>query len=136
MMTPGTYLKLRRQAARLSIEDVAAMVHTAPRLGEIDRCGWIARLESDVAALSPDVIAALSDAFRFSRRVLLQLIDARSYGDGIDQPQICIICGCSNQDPCVDERDNSCCDWSTADSCTACAPSPTASLTPSANKEA
>lgn len=135
MMTPGTYLKLRRQAAGLSIEDVAAMVHTAPRLGEIDRCGWIARLESDVAALSPDVIATLSDAFRFSRRVLHQLIDARSYGDdATDLPRICLVCGCTDQDPCIDAKDDSCCGWSTADSCTACVP--TASPTPTALKEA
>lgn len=132
MMTPGTYLKLRRQAAGLSIEDVAAMVHTAPRLGEIDRCGWISRLETDVAALSPDVVATLSDAFRFSRRTLHQLIDARSYGDASAVTRICLICGCTDADPCVDPDSHDCCGWSTADSCTACVPTPT----PPAIKEA
>lgn len=134
MLSPGSYLKLRRQAAGLSIEDVAAMVHTAPRLGEIDRCGWISRIENDVAALSPDVIATLADAFRFSRRILQQLIDARSYGDASALTRICLICGCSDQDPCVDPNSFDCCGWSTADSCTACVP--TASPTHPAIKEA
>ena len=77
MMTPGTYLAKRRSAAGLSIDDVAAMVSTSPRLGEVDRCAWIDRIEQDVAAISPDVAAALADAFPFSRRTLQQRIDLR-----------------------------------------------------------
>lgn len=83
MMTPGTYLKLRRQAAGLSVDDVAGLVHTAPHLGAFDRSAWIGRIESDVAAISPDVVRALASAFRFDRRVLLRLIDLRSYGADI-----------------------------------------------------
>ncbi|EPR09894.1 hypothetical protein M527_07155 [Sphingobium indicum IP26] len=123
MMSPGTYLSKRRQAAGLSIDDVAAMVHTSPRLGEIDRRAWIERIERDVAAISPDVSAALADAFRFSRRVLQQLIDLRSYGpEAVEEPQICMTCGCSQFDACLDPATATGCAWSSPDLCTACVP--------------
>lgn len=121
MMTPGTYLKLRRVAAGLTIMDVAAMVSTNPRYGEIDKVAWIDRIERDIAALSPDVIATLSDAFRFSRQVLLKLITLRSYGpDAGEEPRICHLCGCTDLDACRDEQAQRNCAWSGADSCTAC----------------
>lgn len=124
MMTPGTYLAKRRSAAGLSIDDVAAMVSTSPRLGEVDRCAWIDRIEQDVAAISPDVAAALADAFPFSRRTLQQLIDLRSYGEGaVEQPRICMGCGCSDLDPCVDRVTHVACAWAAEDLCTSCAPS-------------
>lgn len=122
MMTPGTYLKKRRVAAGLTIIDVAAMVNTTPSIGSIDKVSWIDRIERDIAALSPDVIATLSDVFRFSRTVLQQLITIRSYGpSAVDPaPQICLMCGCSQNDACFDGHAT--CAWSTPDSCTACVP--------------
>lgn len=103
MMTPGRYLMLRREAAGLSIEDVAAMVHTSPHLGEVDRVGWLRRIEADIAALSVDVIMALHGRYRFSGPVLTALIDARSFGtDAIAVPSICHNCGCSQFDACFD----------------------------------
>lgn len=123
MMTPGTYLKLRRQAAGLSVDDVAGLVHTAPHLGAFDRSAWIGRIESDVAAISPDVVRALASAFRFDRRVLLRLIDLRSYGTDIGvTPRICAICACSDADPCLDEQTHRACAWVSADLCSGCAP--------------
>ncbi|HKY80853.1 MAG TPA: helix-turn-helix transcriptional regulator [Sphingobium sp.] len=124
MMTPGTYLSKRRAAAGFSIDDVAGMVHTSPRLGEVDRRAWIERIEQDIAAISPDVAAALADAFPFSRRVLQQLIDLRSYGAGcVAQPCICMACGCSDLDPCVDQVTHNACAWAAEDLCSSCAPS-------------
>lgn len=122
MMTPGTYLQKRRVAAGLSIIDLAAMVHTNPRLGGIDKAAWIDRIEKDIAALSPDVIATLADAFCFSRTLLLQLITIRSFGvDAVDpEPRICMMCGCSANDACFDGHAS--CAWSGPDSCSACVP--------------
>lgn len=122
MMTPGTYLRKRRVAAGLTIIDLAAMVHTNPRWGGVDKAAWIDRIERDIAALSPDVIATLADAFRFSRRVLEQLITIRSFGpDAIDEPlRLCLTCGCSQFDPCFDGHAS--CAWAGPDLCTACAP--------------
>ncbi|SEI69165.1 hypothetical protein SAMN05518849_101573 [Sphingobium sp. AP50] len=122
MMSPGTYLNKRRVAAGLSIIDVAALVNTSPRLGGIDKVAWIDRIEKDIAALSPDVVAALSDVFRFSRRVLEQLITIRSYGPSAVQhaPQLCLICGCSQNDACF--TGEATCGWASDDVCTACAP--------------
>ena len=120
-MSPGQYLKLRRVAAGLTLMDVAAMVSTNPRYGEIDKVAWIDRIERDIAALSPDVIATLSDAFRFSRQVLLQLITLRSYGpDAGEEPRICHLCGCTERDACLDPATGETCAWSGADTCTAC----------------
>lgn len=124
MMTPGQYLRKRRLAARLSLDDVAAMVHTAPRLGEVDRVAWLRRVEDDIAALGADVVATLSDAFPFSRRVLQQLIDRRSYGAAIEAPRLCAHCACSDRDPCIDPHTGEACGWSGPDLCDRCAPSP------------
>lgn len=121
MMSPGTYLQKRRVAAGLAIVDVAAMVRTSPHWGEIDRVAWIGRIEQDIAALSPDVIATLSDAFRFSRTVLLQLITLRNFGpDAGDGPRICIGCACTERDPCCETATGETCAWSTEQLCTSC----------------
>ena len=122
MMTPGTYLQKRRVAAGLSIMDVAALVHTDPRLGGIDKTAWIDRIEKDIAALSPDVIATLGRAFRFDRTVLQQLIAIRSFGaDAVNPaPRVCLTCGCSQNDACSDGHAT--CAWSSEDLCTASAP--------------
>lgn len=122
MMTPGTYLQKRRVAAGLSIMDLAAMVHTNPGLGGIDKVAWIERIEKDIAALSPDVIATLADAFRFSRTILLQLITIRSFGpDAIDpEPRICIMCGCTDNDACCSADRTQSCAWHSDDLCTFC----------------
>lgn len=126
MMTPGAYLKLRRVAAGLSLMDVAGMVSTNPRYGEIDKVAWIDRIERDIAALSPDVIATLSDAFRFSRQVLLQLITLRSFGpEAGEEPRICHLCGCTERDACVCPATHETCAWSGPDTCTACIPAAT-----------
>lgn len=120
-MTPGTYIAKRRQAAGLSIDDVAAMVSTSPRLGEIDRRAWIERIEQDVAAISPDVAVALGSAFPFSRHVLQQFIDLRSYGVCAEpEPRLCMICGCSALDGCADPATGEVCSMPDGDICTSC----------------
>ncbi len=125
MFSPGTYIARRREAAGLSIEDVAALVHTAPRLGEVDRVAWLRRIERDVAALSPDVCASLARAFPLSGDVLGWLIDARSYGGGAGpMPRVCAVCACSEYDPCFDPETHRTCAWSDQPGdvslCTAC----------------
>ncbi|MBB6191168.1 transcriptional regulator with XRE-family HTH domain [Sphingobium wenxiniae] len=121
MMTPGTYIAKRRQAAGLSIDDVAAMVSTSPRLGVIDRRAWIERIEQDVASISYDVAATLADAFPLSLHVLKQLIDLRSFGQcSGPEPSLCIHCGCSDRDPCIDPETHAACGWAAGDICTSC----------------
>lgn len=131
-LTPGTYLRLRRQSADLSIEDVAALVQTEPRWSEIDRVAWLLRIEADVAAISPDVAKSLKSTFRFSWKILGQLIDHRSYGrDAGEPPRVCNICGCSAHDACFDGHAT--CAWSgDLNLCTACAPAPSLILDPEA----
>ncbi|MDX3908878.1 MAG: XRE family transcriptional regulator [Sphingobium sp.] len=117
MMSPGTYLARRRVAAGMSIDDVAASISTAPRLGEIDRRAWVERLEQDIAAISPDVIHTLSCVVPFDSLVLSQLVDFRSYGPPVEPPRICMTCGCSALDAC-----EPLCSWAGPDVCSACAP--------------
>lgn len=117
MMSPGNYLARRRHAAGLTIADVAASISTAPHLAEIDRRAWLLRIESDIAALSADVIRTLRDVYPFSPFVLQQLVDFRSYGDPLTAPRVCMFCGCSDQDRCAVG-----CAWETPNTCTVCTP--------------
>lgn len=128
MMRPGTYVRLRREAAGLTIADVAARIETAPRYSEIDRVEWLFRIEADIAALSPDVCASLDRVFPLSRYVLARLIDLRSYGDlGVEMPRICSSCGCSETDPCISPASGTACAWTEHDLCTRCAEGSSAS---------
>lgn len=113
---PGAYLRLRREAAGLSIAEVATLI--APD-GEpwavtfnIDR---IASIEAGRQAPSATVIDALAAAFRFDRHLHGLLA-------GFDQVmRICVACGCSDLDRCDDEAAGSCA-WSPdhPDTCTHC----------------
>lgn len=126
MMSPGDYLALRRTAAGLSIDDVAAVVQTLPRLAEIDRAAWLRRIEADVAVITVDVARALIRIFPFSEQVLVRLIELRSYGaDFAPAPRICRTCGCSEFDACrIDAGPGapSGCAWAGPHICTACVP--------------
>ncbi|HEX7852300.1 MAG TPA: helix-turn-helix transcriptional regulator [Sphingobium sp.] len=121
-MTPGQYLALRRRAAGLSVEDVAARISTDPRLTEIHRVAWIRRVEEDVAHISWDVIDALFRLFPFSFAVLGALVELRSYGpDFCPAPRICSSCGCSEHEACRMDDSRSCA-WAGPDTCTRCTP--------------
>lgn len=124
-ISPGTYLRLRRTAAGLTIEDVAAQFHTIPRLAEIDRVAWITRVEEDVAAIDGGLIDTLVATFPFSISVLYRLSDLRSYGHGFaPAPHLCATCACSISDRCIDPAEGERCTWSDPALCTRCAAAP------------
>lgn len=129
MMTPGTYLRLRREAAALSIEDLALRIDTTVKVCARERGELLRLIEADVAAIGGDVVGALRDlralgAFDFDPHVLWQLI-ALHAGAEIAAPAICGRCGCSKMDPCQDEHHQACA-WADAEAtlCTTCAARP------------
>lgn len=122
-MSPGTYLAKRRQAAGLSIEDVAARITSDPRLGEHERAEWLRQIERDEAMATLDVAFALKPVFSFSP-VMLYILGVQ-YAHGaplLDPPYLCANCACSEADPCIDPATQSTCGWSASDLCTRCAP--------------
>ncbi|MGY2732362.1 helix-turn-helix domain-containing protein [Sphingomonas sp. UYP23] len=108
-ITPGAYLKMRRQAQGFSIEDVAARIATELHLSERMRVLWIKSIEGDVMPATFRTIVALRQIFRFDLTVLAQL-EAIGQGVDIPHPPLCRICACSERDPCFD-ADGSGCWW-------------------------
>lgn len=99
MISPGTYLRLRREAAGLTVEDLALRFETIPHWSVRQRSDWVASIEADVAPVSPGTAVALRWFIRFDPHVLDALI-ARHAGYAVGIPDICIRCGCSEYDAC------------------------------------
>ena len=118
-MSPGTYLRKRREAAGLSIEDVLARIGTEPPVPEHHRREWLVLIEAD--AMRPDAFAiyALRQCYRFDGEVLDRLIDLQYFGARLPGPRLCRECGCSQLDPCADATGQPC-GWAERDLCTWC----------------
>ncbi len=119
-MSPGSYLRLRREAAGLSIDDVAAALATEPRWNELDRKAWLELIEADAAPVGDDVQKSLFGVFRFDAAILSHLVVMHA-GGALSVPHLCRVCACSWLDPC-DEAYAGSCSWSATDPdlCTAC----------------
>lgn len=117
--TPGAYLKQRRSAAGLSAIEVASQVATEPRQPEHLRADWIEQIEADVVPASFNTIVALRNVYAFDLEVLAMLA---AIAMGLPQlaPELCRICGCSWEDPCIDEHQTGC-SWVEPGLCSACA---------------
>jgi hypothetical protein len=129
--SPGTYLRLRREAAGLTIDDVAAIFGTVPGVPLSARADMLRSIEADVTPIGDDVIRVLMKArelgsFPFDPVVLVQLVDLQA-GSPLQfgRPRICRVCACSQSDPCyrVGLGGYTCtCGWAEADLCDSCAP--------------
>lgn len=115
-MTPGTYLRLRREAAELSITDVARLISPSSRWTQFN-IAIIDLLEADLHLPTLGFIERLRGGFAFDRYIYRQLLCKLQ-----PTPEICLACGCSGLDPCDDELHGPCA-WATPahDMCTACA---------------
>lgn len=123
IITPGTYLRMRREAAGLSSAEVAAMIVIVPRLPEHDLIYWLDRIEADVVPATFRTITCLRCYFSFDIEVLEALV-AIQFAPGraaiIPPPRLCRECACSERDACG--SDAVCgCSWAEADLCSACA---------------
>lgn len=119
-MTPGTYLRLRREAFGLTIEEVARMLNPAP-YGLTRVTEQLRELEADEPlARQLDLAEDLHDIFAFDLDVFNLLVAHRAdAGCELPQPQLCRICACSWSDPCADDRLGPC-SWAEEDLCSHC----------------
>jgi hypothetical protein len=113
-MTPASYLRLRRKAAGLGKDQVAARL--SPRVSDRgDARMLVDMLETEgCKARKPETLDALRAVFAFDPDVYRQLATEPSDR----HPQVCRGCGCSKWDAC-DEAGQGCA-WATAYSCTRC----------------
>ncbi|MGN6270893.1 MAG: helix-turn-helix domain-containing protein [Sphingomonas sp.] len=126
-MTPGTYLRLRREAAGVPIEKIAAQVWTDPRVSQRDRGLLIAAIEEDLTPAAAWTLAALRRFYRFDPAVYELLVRSHHHGQHVDCPPICTLCGCTENDACqVDQAGwrsatgGLGCWWVEPDLCSAC----------------
>lgn len=123
-MSPGQYLRKRREAAELTLDDVALRIETVPTIAASARAAWLAQIEADILPVPDGFTDAIlrPGVFSFDADVLEWLIDLYGSREGVE-PRVCRGCGCTEFDPCVDAHSIGCA-W--ADSsrmlCTACLP--------------
>ena len=113
----AAYLKLRREAAGLSISQVATTI--APKASRYaEALSLVTMLETDgVRARHTDTLIALHKAFPFDIVVYRQLAD-----DPADRhPTVCRGCGCSEWDPFRPRYAAEFCGWANSTTCTGCA---------------
>lgn len=115
-LTPADYVRLRREAAGLTIRQVAERIE--PRIavrGDIARL--LAMLERPGAsARTIHTLVPLKRAFPIDLEVYQQLRDTPAK----HHPSVCRVCGCSQSDPCLTD-DHSCCTLRHT-SCSRCIP--------------
>ena len=106
-LTPAAYLRLRRKAAGMSIEQVVARI-TPDLKHRADARTLITMLEDDgTKARRRETLDWLEGAFPFDGNVYVQL--ATEPADR--HPQVCRGCGCSHWDPCVASDGLTHCTW-------------------------
>jgi transcriptional regulator with XRE-family HTH domain len=115
IMSPGTYIRLRRQADGLTIDDLALMIGTVPADKHIARAEWIATIEQDILPVSLSSALALANELSIDLDVLGQLVEAHAHRPA-DVPPICRACGCTDDRACRNG-----CSWVESDLCSACA---------------
>ncbi len=115
-MTPDRYLQLRREAAGLSILQVAE--HLAQRPGDVSLALSVIRsLETPrIRARHRSTLQNLRRAFPFDLDVYRQLCEEPAER----HPMICRGCGCTTHDACVEADGQTTCAWALPTLCTRC----------------
>jgi hypothetical protein len=113
-ITPGTYLRMRREAANLSIEQVA-QICWSDGIGLAAAIAAIEEAEADHALLEGADLIRLLQAFRFAPSIYWQI------AQDLRVPPLCRMCGCSWDDAC-EEAPGIGCAWTdpTKTLCTNC----------------
>jgi hypothetical protein len=131
-MPPGTYLRKRREAAELTLDDVTATIAARFRVTAATvRARIVAIEDHDLSDLGPldhfTVIDALQRVLRFDRNVYFALVGAIG-NPATPLPPICRVCACTEFVPCLDGGGEPC-GWAKvpadeAPLCTMCIPDP------------
>lgn len=128
-MTPGTYLKLRREATHVPLGMLVIQLTGMPdRIRHVtyeDRMRMLRHLvaaEADQVIVTVPQAALIRRAVPFDITVYEKLLQRHLEGpfSAAPEPRVCIGCGCSWHDACV--TDAGPCSWSSAeaDRCSAC----------------
>jgi len=127
-LSPGTYLRKRREAARLGQlqagASMAAMPWSVGRRSAQERARCAARLaaaERDDMPFSRPEADQLRNIFAFDVEIYFQLLELHfaGPGSGLPQPQVCRSCACSWHDAC--ETASGPCAWTEdPELCSAC----------------
>lgn len=127
-MTPGTYLRKRREAAGVSRELAAVAFmpcsnppyHPPTLVAQVlNIARWLGELESDQRQVDGIALMQMSGVVPFEREAYDRLV-ALHLGVDVAPPSICRECGCGVLTACIDQGHP--CAWSEADPnlCTAC----------------
>lgn len=133
-MTPGTYLRKRREAAGVSLELAAVAFIPWPPAGlpavrgalgtplvalVLKIAAWLAELENDQRHVDSLALTQLQGVVPFEREAYDRLV-ALHHGVDVPPPSICRECGCGVLTACSDQ--GHACAWSETDPhlCTAC----------------
>ncbi|MDB5690286.1 MAG: hypothetical protein JWL91_2162 [Sphingomonas bacterium] len=117
MLTAGKYFQKRREAAALSIDDVAERI-VAPGWGAVHlTANFVREIEADRIVAEDASLTRISErAFPVDRYVYRQLVA------GLAVPALCRVCACSWMDACIGDAGP--CAWAEPDLCTACVSRP------------
>ncbi len=69
-ISPGAFVRIRREAVGLSLEDLALMLETVPGVSARRRVEWLAMIESGAAEISLCVALVLHDTIALDLRML------------------------------------------------------------------
>lgn len=117
IITPAAYLRRRREAAGLSLDDVAARLTTEPRMAEHVRKSWLELIERGDMPATFSTIVVLRWAYPFDLSVLERLAAIDLAAD-LPPPRLCRVCACSEADRCV--TDAGTCAWVDFELCSLC----------------
>ena len=124
-MSPGAYLRKRREAAGLSLREVTCMLVRQPEamrpVSEPDLrqlALFLGGAEADDDNLTVPQASLLGRLYRFDIGIYEALL-LRHHGVPVPVPQVCRSCGCSWLDAC--ETAQGPCSWAAPDLCSACA---------------
>jgi hypothetical protein len=117
MMTPGQYLRKRREASGRSIEDLTLALETVPAVSAAARAEWLRQIESDLVPVPDTLAAAIAETglMRFDADMLDRLADHYTRRDTWNDLSVCRACGCSEWDACEPA-----CHWVEPDLCSGC----------------
>lgn len=128
VMTPGAYLRLRRVAAGLTVDQVALLLGrvegspVATRNAVAAYRNELLLLEQGSGAMTPEraqllgrlqgmVVGRLHDVFAFDHQVYLDLVAIAADPEGeLPRPRVCRACGCTWNHPC-DHSSYGACAW-------------------------
>ena len=69
-ITPGTYIRLRREEVGLTIENVAMMIESDPPVSVSRRIEGLTMIEADVEEISPSTAIVLHEVIGIDLRIL------------------------------------------------------------------